>query len=84
MQHLGAGGAVAGPVAASALVGIGAAALTGGAVLDAVGFPRSPGKVPASLPTIVVSGYMGTVLEGMVSSMQSVSSGGSPGDCTLK
>lgn len=40
-----AGGAVAGPLAVSALVGIGAAALTGGAVLDAVGFPHSPGKV---------------------------------------
>ena len=40
-----AGGAVAGPVAAGALVGIGAAALTGGVVLDAIGFPHSPGKV---------------------------------------
>lgn len=42
---LSAGGAVAGPMAAGALVGIGAAALTGGAVLDAVGFPHSPEKV---------------------------------------
>lgn len=48
-----AGGAVAGSVAASALVGIGAAALAGGAVLDAVNFPHSPQKVSAqqkSLP----------------------------------
>ena len=36
------GGAVAGIVAGTALVGIGAAALTGGAVLNAVDFPRSP------------------------------------------
>ena len=42
-----AGGAVAGPMAAGALVGIGAAALTGGAVLDAVNFPRSPARVSA-------------------------------------
>jgi hypothetical protein len=36
------GGAVAGIMAGTALVGIGAAALTGGAVLNAVDFPRSP------------------------------------------
>ena len=36
------GGAVAGLMAGSALVGIGAAALTGGAVLNAIDFPRSP------------------------------------------
>ena len=42
-----AGGAVAGPMAAGALVGIGAAALTGGVVLDAVNFPRSPQRVSA-------------------------------------
>ena len=39
------GGAVAGLLAGSALVGIGAAALTGGAVLNAIDFPRSPRKV---------------------------------------
>ena len=39
------GGAVAGIMAGTALVGIGAAALTGGAVLNAVDFPRSPRQV---------------------------------------
>lgn len=39
------GGAVAGIMAGTALVGIGAVALTGGAVLNAVDFPRSPRQV---------------------------------------
>ena len=43
---------MAGIMAGTALVGIGAAALTGGAVLNAVDFPRSPRhaqKVPLHL-----------------------------------
>lgn len=45
-QHdLPTGGAVAGIMAGTALVGIGAVALTGGAVLNAVDFPRSPRQV---------------------------------------
>lgn len=55
------GGAVAGIMAGTALVGIGAVALTGGAVLNAVDFPRSPRqaqKVPLCVHLFFFSACM--------------------------
>lgn len=49
-------------MAAGALVGIGAAAITGTAVLDAVGFPHSLEQVTASQTMIRVPWMRGALL----------------------
>ena len=63
------GGAVAGIMAGTALVGIGAVALTGGAVLNAVDFPRSPRqaqKVPHCVHLLQFSNLHRTLRSGLI------------------